>query len=303
MLPFYNRKKKYLFLSMSYMYKITPRKITKYKISKAGSFRTEEQVKNEENLTRGDFKGEMSSKTRSKVTDMLNVWFSAVKLGNDRYSNNPKKYKPYLTFATLTLSSKQIHSDQEIKRKLLNSFIIHAQRNYNIRYYFWRAEAQANGNIHFHVIFDAYIKNQTLQKDWNKIQDTLGYMQRFKEKFPSVHPPSTHIVRVKDERGASCYITKYIGKKEDRRKIEGRIWGCSDELRQFKAFYSFETEELKTITEWFDSKQHVAKFKDEYFTIYLVDIQGYYKEKMLLTLWEYREHLLMLFDTFYMNDV
>ena len=285
------------------MYKITSRRITKYKISKAGSFRTEEQVKNEENLTRGEFKGEMSSKTRSKVTDMLNMWFSAVKLGNEHYRAIPGKSKPYLTFATLTLSSKQIHSDQEIKRKLLNSFIIHAQRNYNIKYYFWRAEAQGNGNIHFHVIFDAYIKNQTLQKDWNKIQDTLGYMQRFKEKFPSVHPPSTHIVRVKDEKGASCYITKYIGKKDDRRKIEGRIWGCSDELRQFKAYYTHETEELENICSHFDKSPWITKFSEEYFTLYYVDIQGHFKLRMPHTVQEYQTHLLMLFDTFYMNDV
>ena len=48
---------------------------------------------------------------------------------------NPVQYK--LTFITLTLPSKQIHSDNEIKSKCLNQFLIELKKNYGVSRYIW----------------------------------------------------------------------------------------------------------------------------------------------------------------------
>lgn len=38
-----------------------------------------------------------------------------------------------------------------------------------MKHYFWRAELQANGQIHFHLIVDHYIPKHAVQHDWNKL--------------------------------------------------------------------------------------------------------------------------------------
>ena len=65
---------------------------------------------------------------------------------------SPVQYK--LTFITLTLPSKQIHSDNDIKSKCLNQFLIELKKNYGVNRYIWKAEKQENNNIHFHIIAD-----------------------------------------------------------------------------------------------------------------------------------------------------
>ncbi len=90
---------------------------------------------------------------------------------------NPVQYK--LTFITLTLPSKQIHSDNEIKSKCLNQFLIELKKNYGVSRYIWKAEKQENNNIHFHIIADKYIKWKEIRECWNRIVNKLGYVDRY----------------------------------------------------------------------------------------------------------------------------
>ncbi len=97
--------------------------------------------------------------------------------------NKPIKYK--LTFITLTLSAKQTHTDEEIKSKLLNQFLTVARKNWQMHYYIWKAEKQENGNIHFHILTNIYIKHSDLRTTWNGIQNKRGfnYVDRYSQKM------------------------------------------------------------------------------------------------------------------------
>lgn len=103
---------------------------------------------------------------------------------------NPKTYhnqvtgrlfKFKLAFVTLTLPSKQIHSDNQIKSECLNQLLIEVKKVYKVRNYIWRAEKQENGNIHFHLVVDKFIPYQELRDRWNRIINKLGYVDRYKE--------------------------------------------------------------------------------------------------------------------------
>ncbi|MBA7565557.1 hypothetical protein ES708_07242 [subsurface metagenome] len=103
----------------------------------------------------------------------------------------PKQiHKPYhgrnfmfkLTFVTLTLSSPQVHIDQVIKSKLLDHFLIEMHRRWNVDLYVCRAEKQKNGNIHFHILADKFIPWNELRNVWNRIQQKLGYVTRYRER-------------------------------------------------------------------------------------------------------------------------
>lgn len=127
--------------------------------------------------------GELSRKGSKRVKDIVS-WF--VELSKEQQhvkAKHPINYK--LTFATLTLPSPQKHTDQDIKKKMLSRFLIYAGRKWNTENYLWRAEAQENGNIHFHITFDKYIEHSELRQVWNDILSDYGYVQAYTEKMKS----------------------------------------------------------------------------------------------------------------------
>lgn len=98
-----------------------------------------------------------------------------------------KKFRFKVNFITLTLSSEQIHSDKEITNTLLNQFLTEIRQEYKLRFYVYRAEKQKNGNIHFHILTDIFIPYTTLRDKWNRIQNKLGYVDRYKENMLKWH--------------------------------------------------------------------------------------------------------------------
>ena len=92
-----------------------------------------------------------------------------------------------VAFITLTLSSKQIHSDNEIKAQLLDSLLIELRKKYGVTLFVWRAEKQKNGSIHFHILIDKFVYWVELRDIWNRIQNKLGYVDRYREKMKTFH--------------------------------------------------------------------------------------------------------------------
>jgi hypothetical protein len=188
----------------------------------------------------GEYNGYMSPTTSRKVKEIITAWVECVNQRNLDIENNLiKGKKSTITFVTLTLSSKQMNDDNFIKRFMLGSFVKKIKDNESVENYFWRAEPQKNGNIHFHIITDTYIPYNNIRTYWNRIQEKFGYIKPFIEKFGHNNPNSTDIHKVKEVKNVSAYLCKYVAKKDEEkesRKIEGRIWGCSDNLKELKVF-------------------------------------------------------------------
>lgn len=89
------------------------------------------------------------------------------------------------TFVTLTLPSKQKHTDKEITEFCINPFLAYSRKYFKIRYYVWKKELQKNGNLHFHFVTDRYIDALSLRRAWNRIINR-GYIDGVKEKFDYV---------------------------------------------------------------------------------------------------------------------
>ena len=93
---------------------------------------------------------------------MLTGWIKALYYN---YEENMKKFgtsSRLPVFVTLTLPSVQRHEDNVIKQQILKPFIEELKERYGVKYYFWKAEIQENGNIHFHLIIDHYIHYKKL---------------------------------------------------------------------------------------------------------------------------------------------
>jgi hypothetical protein len=111
-------------------------------------------------------------------------------LSNDKIVNineSGKYFKFKIALITLTLSSIQIHTDNEIKDILLNQLLVELRRVYKIKHYVWRAEKQQNNNIHFHILTNKFIPWNDLRNRWNRIQQKLGYIDRYRDQMRNFH--------------------------------------------------------------------------------------------------------------------
>lgn len=103
------------------------------------------------------------------------------------------------TFITLTLPSKQQHSDIQITKYCVNPFLSYARKMWGVRHYIWKKELQQNGNLHYHFVTDRYIDHQVLRRTWNRIVNQgkvtdpkaedvapFDYVDRYKSKMQQV---------------------------------------------------------------------------------------------------------------------
>lgn len=240
-----------------------------------------------------EYNGFLSPQSIRKILSILSHWTTSLKvLNNDKGAIQDRDN---VKFVTLTLPSKQNHTDKELKAVLSQTFIKTLVRSHGVNSYFWRAEPQKNGNIHFHVLIDSFVHYKTIQHIWNKALKPLGYIEQYRknqqkkynkgffvnqqilhlpkhtaEKQRAAYnnavrcnwsnPPSTEIRQVQKVENIESYLIKYMVKddcirdlnkkcekenrkptpyeikcaKESIKPISGRLWGCSDNLRDLK---------------------------------------------------------------------
>ena len=209
-----------------------------------------------------------------------------------------------VNFVTLTLSSTQIHSDQIIKSQLLNQFLIEAKKKWNLNEYVWKAELQENGNVHFHILSDTFIPYNELRNCWNRIQNKLGYVDRFTQSKGKKNPNSTDIHSLKKINNVAQYVSKYMSKNDKKRKSTilkekhansnppyiynhtlsincrkelakitslGRIWGCSTRLTQLKGGQADLNDELLKEIENLQNEVRSKRINDIDYSIILFD--------------------------------
>lgn len=140
-----------------------------------------------DNLRKNGHQGKVSRKARRRISGAIDWLLYLAKDKTFVHPTSRKKFTFRLNFITLTLASKQIHSDQVIKAQLLNQFLVEMRRDFKLNNYVWRAEAQTNGNIHFHVVSDRFVPWSVIRKSWNRIQNKLGYVDRYREEMKAWH--------------------------------------------------------------------------------------------------------------------
>lgn len=228
--------------------------------------------------------------------------------------SNGKIYPFRLNFITLTLPARQAeracelfdskspHSDEMIKRHALNGFLNATQKKYGKYSYVWKAEVQANGNIHFHLTTNCYMDYSVLRNYWNAQLYKFGYIDKYRQAQKEWHgecfrprpwlfatwpekkqykawefgeftnwssPNSTDVHAVKKVNSLAAYIVDYMCKKEGgKREILGKIWGCSKNLSYNNKFHF--TNHALTSTEMniFNDIMSANSKQFDFFTIY-----------------------------------
>jgi hypothetical protein len=202
--------------------------------------RTQPKIKYNEksisNLKDNTQKGKISKSAEKRAKRAIKyLIYNAV----DKKVYNPKFNSSYVfkvNFITLTLSSKQLHSSNEIKSSLLNQFLVEARKRWGLHNYVWKAEFQKNGNIHFHILSDVFIPHNELRQVWNRIQEKLGYVSAYKKTNHKQNPNSTDIHSLRKIKNVPAYVLKYMIKDGGSSEYKGNIWRCSQSLSHLTGY-------------------------------------------------------------------
>lgn len=285
--------------------------------------RSERQKDNEKNLSDVTYNGYMSPKTKSKVRKYLSVWLNGLQQNAQIYKKRYKNKSITPTFVTLTLPGKQMHTDNQLKRELLNRFIIYLRKHYLVKHYYWRAEPQKNGNIHFHLIIDRYVNYIELRDYWNNCLDKLGYLVAYsnrmtllslnaywqlvkgyknadfdkskayylrEKKSGWLNPNSTDIHKLDNIKSLSSYVIKYMTKTDSSRKIKGRIHGGSDGLRDLRAYSTPMSQAEYSIEAELWGEKGVRRKEGEFHTVWYLDTFKWLKAKFPKVFYEIQSY-------------
>lgn len=126
--------------------------------------------------------GQVSQKSSSRIKSKINWLIYKSNKQHVKYPNGTISSNFRISFITLTLPSRQIHSDKEIKQ-CLDRFLTILRNRYKMKDYVWKAELQGNTNIHFHITTNVYIHHLTIRSIWNRCINRLGYVDRYQKKY------------------------------------------------------------------------------------------------------------------------
>jgi hypothetical protein len=245
-------------------------------------------------------KGRISPIAKRKISRAVDYLTHIVPRKTYFHPGNGRKGDFFLNFITLTLSSEQIHSDNEIKSHLLEPFLNTCRQKWQVISYIWRVEKQKNGNLHIHLITDRFIPWNELRNCWNMHQQKLGYITRYRDNQMEWHrsgfrfrpelsekmsnarqyhaykeginnqwsnPNSTDVHGLRKINDARAYLTKYITKSDQSDDIEGRLWGCSSNLVRIRGAEIFADGSASAEIDKLLSDPRCRFYKGDYFFI------------------------------------
>lgn len=226
-----------------------------------------------------------------------------------------KKVSHHTSFITLTLP---FDIDLEAEKKLFKSYlsplIEWLKKSWGMLNYVWRAERTERGRIHYHLITDCYCPHSELRRRWNKLLTHLPNYPIWKKEHLHQDMPSTEIRGIYDPEQAKRYLSKYLSKKEktpptdsnsdvsssvnqethntsSNQPIPGRVWGCSDNLKQFKRPQFQPTYNTFAMVDELTAKDPDSVIFLEYAILLLKSKEYVMRTLEFIDRYEYREYL------------
>ena len=222
----------------------------------AGTEQTEKKErKSDKNLLQNQdeqkgYNGEISKRTKAKIQTLMQNWLLAGKVADKNgYKQKKGNTKITATFCTVTLPKAQAHTDQELRRRALNGLLQALKRYVGMKNYIYVSELQKNGNIHFHIIIDIKLNKWKLRNLWRKQMYLLEYLDTYAKHEAGQKYIATQADQINDVTKVGKYISKYMAKTnsvvQQGKKLEGRLWGMSDGVREYQG----------VVMDWKEAKQ------------------------------------------------
>lgn len=249
------------------------------KIKKANLSVNENSLKN---LKKKKKSINLSKASKRKIKDSFSLLYHLAKSRTVKISNKKYIYNFRLSFVTLTLPSKQVHTDVEIKKVCLNNFLNVMRSKFGLKNYIWISEIQENGNLHFHMVMDMYIHYKAIRYYWNRSLELLGYVSEYSNRMKNLslkeyadlrgksinevasyfytqskegwqNPPTEQAKSIHNVQNLVFYLSKYITKEneneekqeyEKRAETWGKSWGRSTSLSRIRFITMFDYDSI-----------------------------------------------------------
>jgi hypothetical protein len=225
------------------------------------------------NLTKDKYNGAISWAAKKRITTSIN-WLYA--LSEDKKFGYLNRQTFRLNMFTVTLPAKQQHTDDFIKKEMLNRLLEDMRRKYGLLSYIWRAEIQEKNtqNIHFHITTNIYIDKYEFRNLWNNVCNKYGYIDAFEAIHKHRNPNSTDVHSIAKITNLAAYLCKYMGKSTDKasRDITGRQWFLSSNLSKIKPIQLVEDSQIANEVYNFSIERKKYFKKYDYASISYADI-------------------------------
>lgn len=240
----------------------------------------------------------INSKQRKVITDRIIDWAQSVHHNKIYYYENNQWHKRQLGMLTVTLPSKQMHTDKELNRKLLMPLLEELKRKYKVINYYWKAESQENKNIHWHILIDRFIDKDEINKLCYKFMNDLGYMDKYYEQTNNTTYTGAKIEGLNYIHNIAGYVSKYITKQDKYRRMECRIYGMTNILKDIPRKIFYWTQEMSDLVDAYCCEKGFVNFHNDYvvsfnnnFRSIVFDNIDYIREGLKLCEWKLRQIL------------
>jgi len=155
---------------------------------------------------------------------------------------------------------------------MLGEFLDRMKRINEIKDYVWKAEYTKQIGLHYHVTINNWIDCKLIRNEWNKVLDKYGWLESFKAMYGHSDMNSTDIHSVGKIRSIGGYIASYMSKPMKKKKGQtdqqfekekdlyeakikaiggqGKIWGCSNNLKGCNYYHIPYNEQTKKILKY-----------------------------------------------------
>jgi hypothetical protein len=155
--------------------------------------------------------------------------------------------------------------------------------------YVWRLEFQKNGNVHYHIVTDCYIRYETLKSIWNRTIEKDGYVTEYQNKMKSIslkqyhnlynyggkvtfsentkryakgvsenwqNPPTVDVKSVISNKAIAGYLSKYFAKDSQQNAICNEL-DTPDNSKNLRLWFcSRSLSKLKKISDYIEAYEH-----------------------------------------------
>jgi hypothetical protein len=242
------------------------------------------------------YTGVITTYSKKRLKRSISLLVASAKEKEATNFKSGKLFKFRVNFLTFTLPAEQGTVDDKTIKHCLDNWIKRAKRKHHLNSYVWRAERQANGNIHFHMITDCYIHYESIRNDWNSCLRPTGLIQKFYEKHGHENPNSTDVHAVWKINNLTQYFVKYMSKKhkEGEEPIKGKVWDCSKNLKtKINCSTLLEGEALQAFDTLANNKK-IRAMHEGIFSILFIDPRHFEQHlpQSLILLWNgYLDHI------------
>jgi len=226
----------------------------------------------EKEINKSLYTGQITEYSKKRLKRAINLLVATAEPKEAINFKTNRKFKFKVNFITLTLPAPQKDvTDKELKKEAFDPWIKRMKRKFGLNNYVWRAERQKNGNLHFHLLSDTYIRFDHLRDDWNACLRKWHFIDEFKAKFGHSRPNSTDVHSIQKIKNVAAYVVKYMSKEsEEKDQIEGKIWDCSKNLKAKQNCEMLLDTEQEKIWDSALDQDEVSEIRGEKFTLLLM---------------------------------